>query len=444
MLAKSIYIVYSKIVRLGEKPFLDKSKVRPAFHSMFCNPHCFSDLHTLFYDEDRPIPLPSKPFLKGLGQICFNARSINLRTHAAGYDLSRIITGRRKYWDSNDKLRPINDFYFDGDDFGFQRGDVFGIDPLQEDERMNFLYFELFKPLFIKAMIGTKIMAQGKIFIHIYPSGFLYFFVAVSLDMNHIENQDDLRVALHETRPSNNGSWVWKSKLGVVKLNEIFSKVQELACNSILQPPFSIQESSWRSFAKIIEPDNSINFPKLLIRGDYDTLSINHLPGEGEYKFNELISSNQGFLLMMPQHKKRGDSLALFWKFSKILEYICFLDFIYRDYVGYLKKETMQLKEYRLSLLSKLQNDDFLRMTAYDRNLARFVQTMAGHIHTTTGFYRRVFSSYWNGIEFGKHKETFKRVLDEWEEEVEKWDNNFVTIWKKMIAPLRALFAPSK
>ena len=113
MIAKSLYIVHSKTIGLGEKPFLPKEKVNPAFQGIFCNEHCFTDLHTIFYKADRPISLPSEPFIKGIGQICFNKHSVNIRARNTSSLIERVVTGRREYWLPNAKLEPINDYYYE-------------------------------------------------------------------------------------------------------------------------------------------------------------------------------------------------------------------------------------------------------------------------------------------------------------------------------------------
>lgn len=438
MIAKSIYSVQRKIIGLGEKPFLNKEEVRPAFHSIFNNEHCFSDHHTLFYEENRPTPLPpNAPFIKNLGQICINARSINLRADIEN-QLGHIITGRKKYWEPNARIEPINDYFSTNSEFSFQKGELFGLDPLVEDQRMNFLYFELYKPLFIKATYKGETMAQGKVFIHLYPSGFIYFLLSISLNTNHIYNTENIKNAFREIRPQQEGTWLWNSKFGLLQLNKLFGKIQNATIASIMMPKnIIIRDNNWRSFTKIINLDKNIEIPKNFMKGEHETLTINHLLGEGEHEFDKLISSKQGFFLLMSDAKKRRETLKLFWKLSKILEYICLMDVLYKDYTHSLKQETVKLKEYRFNFQSKLSNEDVFTKNVYDHKMVRFMQVMEGHIHTTTGFYRRIYSSFWNGIDFGKRRSSFKKALAEWENEIAQWDSPLAAVYKKIISPIR-------
>lgn len=408
---------------------------------MFCTNYCFSDSHLIFFrkSQKRPLLLPSKPFIKNLGQVCFDVRSIALRSGRIYRKIEYFLTGRKEYWETGAKIIPIKDDYYDDTEgFGYKTGDIFGYNPLLDDERMNFLYFELHKPLFIRAVSNNTTLAQGKIFVHLYPSGYVNFLVALSINVNKVDSEDDLRNVIRETRPSGMQDWRWDSRLGKLKLSELCNLVQELTCKSILQKPIYVREGKWQSFTRIHNLDENINAEKLFFKGKIDKLDISSKPNTEQDEV--LISSSQGELLLLQKNRHRGRALHLNWKFYSIFEYISLLEFIYKDYKNFLRSETTKLKDFRHNLSSKIDDEELFKFTVYDQHVLKYIQALDNHIHTTTGFYRRIFSSYWNGRDFGRQKESLREEIGAWENEIENWDHSIVAVYKKMIAPFRAFF----
>lgn len=435
MSVDSVYIVQSQIIQLGKGPFeIEKRNIRNAFRPIFTSPDCFTKMRTsILSGWERPIPLPPLPFISCLGQVCFNTRSVRLSPEARW----RLVEsfGGEKYWDPQEKYERTNREK-DNTDIGFiydeDRDIFFGYDESLEDQRMNYLYFEIRRPLFIKATLDRRVVADGNVFIHIYPSGYLVLHLAIALKQHKQWAFSELRTVLRETRPgSSNTRWIWWSRLGTGDLAEIVKIVKENTLRSIFENPPSIKSSDWFSALKISSEVESEKIVSLFLKGGYDCFEFSCV----EY----MLSSRQGLICCFSPFRKRKSALRLFWKILVLYEFVLLKNFIYETYADLLRSEILKLREFRLSPLRKLIKEDIRHFSVFNPLIPQYLFALDKHIRSAKPFHRRVYSSISQGMGFDARREKVKELLKEWEIEVEQWEHSALLIWKTIIAPLRSL-----
>lgn len=262
----ALYLIHTQVVGIGEHPFLGSAVVRPIWRHIFNNKNCFSDNKDIIVDDsvlckrfalkDRPgmrlkktrrhklamawsddpayigdLPMPSSPFIRSLGSVCFNTR----RVHKGTYSLRRQLAFN--FCNKNDTTIGFNDADYDSSDLegydGYLESDddieVFGFDPSLEDQRMNCLPFELSKPVILYARTNSDIKATAKFFLHVYPCGYLVLHYAISCSWSRKRTLGDIRIQIiNQTRPHHtSSSWSWRSRLDkdFLSLDKVTSKI---------------------------------------------------------------------------------------------------------------------------------------------------------------------------------------------------------------------------
>jgi len=446
MIANSAYLVHTQVISLANLPFIQKAAIRPAFHPMFASQYCFTDMRTSIDDTWREvwddskeeyvtIPLPSKPFIRFLGQICFNTLSIRiLPPHYYRTSIAEQLAGCSNYWDPNAQPEyPDHDM------------DFFGYDLALEDQRMYQLYFELHRPLYLKATLDDMTMADGKLFMHFYPSGYIILQIALDLKGANTINLRNLKKALWETQPwHSKGSWMWKSRLLDGTLKDIVDDARSFAYQSIFNnfKLSSPMESQWHYAMKIITDRNPNIFASELFTRKYLGLELENLSWYHDDISPEeaILISRQGLLSCLSPYRERKKALRFFWKILQMYEFTLMKDQIYSNYADYLRSEIVKLREYRLSTARKLSKEEFLKVSVYEPEIPHYLLALDNHIYKAPSFYRMIYSNISDEIGFSKRREKVKGLVKEWEDEVSQWEHSVVVLWKRIASPLIKLF----
>lgn len=273
---KTLYINQSCMFSLFDMPLEPNNCLREAVAPIFKSKRCFEDMRKSIYDYYRineniflkhkkdyeknkhkwisdsdiaPCPVTKAPFILDLGQICFNTRSV--------YDLDYAyerqwfafsISNSSAYW-RNEK-KNYKDFC------NIHDSKIFGYMPKLEDQRMNFIYFELNPPLRFRIYnIINQPVGVGKLFIHIYPTGHISLNIAVSyIRCDEITTKYHLDSVIRKLKPwKKNSELIIYSKLGTTSLNELV----KIVLNRISHSFFSIEKTithklNWNCSALII------------------------------------------------------------------------------------------------------------------------------------------------------------------------------------------------
>lgn len=237
MHVQSLYIDQSCMINLCTLPLHSLDNLRPAFQTIFSNKKCFTEMgwficdgekfdNILDYDtEEYRAGLSRAPFISNMGHIGFHTKSA-------------YLISRRDFRD-------------------YEENEIFGYFFDLEDQRMNFLYFELCPPIKLKVFDSEKkLVATGKIFTHIYPSGYLYLHLSFSfLNCDQIQSGEDLENIIKVFSPllSNTGFTVY-SKFGSLSLAELSKELYKNLFLSIYtqQENMTITKPDWIASALVI------------------------------------------------------------------------------------------------------------------------------------------------------------------------------------------------
>jgi len=453
MTTKSVYIVQTQVIGLGDGPLSLKKEIKEAFHPLFSSKTCFTDLRTSILDLERveldedgdefqsssqkPVPLPGTPFI-GLGQICFNTHSAIFCDHEDRTKLAINLAKREKYWEPNAKKSSF-------------QSDLkcFGYDPALEDQRMNQLYFELYKPIYLTAVFNGETQATGRIHIHFLPSGYIVTHLAVVLASRHLTNLKTLGNAVLETNPwRKNTEWKWSSRIANGNLQSVLSFVKQKIINSLVRDKKSvlkIVEQRWFTSIKIATDEVLTPLANGLFGDDIKTIKLgkaNRFLSDGGTRKGELIIAKHG-LICKPQHWGRKPRLVFFSKVMLMTEFALLKNQIYADYAAFLSPEIVRLRDFRLSMRRKMTKEDVFEFSVYSSEIPRYLLALDQHIHQASPFYRLIYSSISSAIGFSERREKVKKLMDDWLSETEKWEHGLVIVWKKVISPLRSLFGLS-
>lgn len=441
----SAYIVQTRILGLGEVPFdagRDRN-MRRIFRPIFKSTSCFTDMRLSIQDRWRPsIPLlPDKPFLRDLGPLVFDTRSARLARRYHRSYLAWLLARGRNYWDP--EARPTDLSYL------VRETEIFGYDHSLKDQRMNHLYFELRQPLFVQAISDGDVVADGKVFIHIYPSGFLAIHLAIALTQPRLADWVSIRRGLVESRPwRDDNRWAWRTRLGSGKLMEVMQRVSESLYQSLRRDVsrFSVR-APWHTALKLVTDyapeqvaDNLLlDHCRTLELGTYTPTDRQTGQRTGPTYAKYLISSDQGIAAVFNPGWGRKSLLRTFWKVHALYEFVLLKNRIYDDYITYLRSEVVKLKEYRLSAMRKLRREDIRHFSVFDPRISRYLLALDNHIKKASPYFRRVYSFLSEETGFDSRRETLLGLVEEWEDEVAQWEHSAAILWKKLLSPLKEL-----
>jgi hypothetical protein len=395
MIARSAYIVFSQALSLADRPFLSRKQVRRAFRPIFANPNCISDVALHQKEQLGPV---SKPFVRNLGL---------LRPHKAPY----------------------------------RAGVIFDREVEVEDERMALAHFGLDRPLFLKATSDGRGQAQGKLFIHLYPSGYIILHVALSISPHVLDSHEHLREAVVEGRPWNrHGNWTWSSRLGEMSLYRTLEAVKANLAETFLEEPRELAaQGKWRSMLRLVTASPAEPFGKTFFRDNYHVFDIT--AGRWRSEAAEfLLSSKQGIIVVLSPGRSRVSAQELFWKTMTMNEFVILKKQIYQDYAEFLRPEIINLRDYRLDKAHKLTNEDMRRLKVYDRRIPRYLYVLDAYTRAAKSFYRRLYVEFSNAVDLDKDRDAVKELVKEWQSEVEQWEHGLLVAWKKILGPLLSLF----
>jgi len=131
--------------------------------------------------------------------------------------------------------------------------------------------------------------------------------------------------------------------------------------------------------------------------------------------------------------------LRAFWNYLSLHNFALLKDQIYTDYAAYLRAETVKLREYRLSTVKKLSEENFKIISVYRPEIARYLLALDNHIQNAPPFHRLIYAKISDGTGFTGRRQQVKQLLAEWETEVSQWEHSVVLLWRHISSPLRTL-----
>jgi len=438
------YIVQAQVLKLGDRPF-SVQNVRSNFKKIFNDKKSFTNYRkeilapNLWVQEhvDKR-QMDNAPFIRNLGPICFNPRTGRVEKNDSDkVFIVEFFGGGSAFYKPEDAFYAK---YFESDEEFFSDVNFFGFDHTLDDQRMNHLFFELIHPLFIKATFNNEIMADGKIFLHIYPIGYIVLLLAIS-----IKNQDysDLKKIYHATLETfpyyGYSSWEWSCKIGDGRLSEIIDKVIGNIEKSIFTSESGrVKKSEWYYAVKLMSDAQEKKVADRLFgsgtfEGGFEIRRYGAVEGYLLFSKRAMIRN-----FFPSQFRNRKKLLRSFWRYFALFELLILKKCIYEDYCEHIRSEIIKLREYRLSPLTKAKREDILKFSVYDSNISKHLYTLDKYTRTLSPLYRAIYSSISSNIGFDNRREKLKNLVKDWENEVEKWEHGIKMLWKKIISPVKS------
>jgi hypothetical protein len=460
---KSIYVIQTQVIGIDCRPFPKSHLLRPSWQQIFCTPQCFDDQRHLIRDaswlfrdawqsemglpkkikarkdnEEENIsfiklPLPSMPFIRGLGSISFNTRRIHSKTYSERRSLAFELWDQKKKDDIDEK--DISSW-------------LLGYDRNIQDQRMNYLCFELARPLFLQAKTGNDIQATAKIFIHIFPSGYIVLHLVASLKWEEKRSLSAVHEILREVRPHHlNNTWHWSSRLGKESesLQSLIRKIYgQLEISLFADPNSKLHKSSqWRTFLRVTMEHPDINQISSILLGSHSSPKIiNDLSKPGSRSGVQcLIVTPQGAACIFDHQSwcKTQAARRFFWKMSRIHEFVLVKEKIYEDYVHFMRDHVHDLQKWRRSFIDKAKEEDIFKFSVFDQQAVDYLLILDRHIHQTINFFRYIYPVFCEGTKIDKYRHQAHELIKEWDKEAQAWEHPLYAAWTRIVQPLQAL-----
>ncbi|MDE6233087.1 MAG: hypothetical protein K2M60_07050 [Lachnospiraceae bacterium] len=397
MKIKSLYVTQSTVIGLSDVPLETKDNIREAFEPIFKSKHCFTgmgvDTNGLLSNQicDN-VSVVNAPFITQMGQLHFNKRSISFFP---------IYTEYEEYEDYEDY-------------------NVFGCDKNLEDQRMNFLYFELSKQFKMLAQYEGRTVASGKIFLHFYPTGYIVVHLAVyRRDVYNIDvkTEKDLLDLIQETKPWIEGKWKWKSKFGCHSLK----KTIELVYQSISLSVFAEGKMTKRRFGWKASVAVKTDLSQIEISRSIQEEAENHFVEFANGSYSEDL---QGILVAKKSinyyfadcYRDRNLILHSFWKINYINEFVLYKNKVYSDYLRYIQKDRNEMRNLNKDYKFKFANivgKEFYRDTFFS-----YTQILDEYIKMLGSRYRAIYALFSKVDGFDNKRAKLKQELNRWENDI--------------------------
>lgn len=387
------------------------------------------------YYERKPKDIESLPFIKNFGSVILTGRNFPFfRDNDSKWSWINIL----RKWDSD-----ISEF----DDFNDYPGQVFGYDLDLFDQRMGALFFEISSPIHLKAMYKNKTMATGKIFLHIYPCGYLIIFIAIDLKKENLTDFTKLSKAMKETKPDiKNKEWNWESRVKNGTLDIIINKIEGKIYDSIYEKkPYKKIKSDWNYGLKLITDFKESESANKILKDEYELIDLRNYitydTEKQEYTKSPnreylCISKNGFFIGLSTFRMPSSSSIHFFWKLMRIYEFVQLKNQVYKDYINFFKSEVNKLKRRRLNIKMKILEEKIFTFAIYDDKPSNFLRRLDDYVKNLAPFYRKIYSSMSSITGLDKQREKLLNIIIEWEKEVEQWTPVSVLLWRKIFSPL--------
>ena len=425
LLPGSVYIVRTRNFGLFTAPLLLESSVRSLYSLVLGNPKCYSDFYVPVHDSDGALrKLPPLPYIHGIGEL-------GLRIHGQRIGAERLETTgafNRISQQKGDSTRCTLDQILFSDCSWHTTRQVFGYNPLLEDERLNFLPFQLIKPLKLRATQDGVDMATASLYIHLFPLGYVELVVAISLGSPCMRDEGSLAAALAETKPwLHPSSWTWKARIGSGQLADILDKAIYNIQYSIFEDKTSvISDANWWSVIRAA-PGNEVIFrtiaphPWSQKQVEMD-LRPKDVPNVADHE-QKLLLGDGATHLVLDSSRRSVTSLRAVWDIHRVLEFAHMKRRIYQDIGALLVEQTSDLRHHRLDKLTKLGHEKLMCFTVYDPSMNRLQLALDSHILSAKPFYRKVYAHISDRIGLNEERKRCLRAFEEWIEEVGKWSS---------------------
>lgn len=406
----SLYVTQSAVISLSDIPLEVNENIRKAFEPIFKNKNCFTDvgvnLNILECDDTHS----NAPFISNMGQLRFNERSVNFFFH--------------NYFDQDYEAFEENREYMEIEEYK-----VFGCNKDLKDQRMNFLYFELDKPFKILAQYGGKTVASGKIFLHVYPSGYMVVHLAIysrGISGIDVKTEKDILELIHETKPWIDGKWKWKSKFGCHTLKETVKQVfQNISISLFSEGNDNIRIPEWKAGVAISTDLDNERICRAIMGTKEDVPSFVEL---GRNRYSEqplgiLVARNRIHYYFADCGRARSSILHAFWKINQINEFLLYKNKVYSDYLNYIQKDRDKMRDLILNKKYRFDLANIVGKDFYNDTFISYTRTLDEYVKALGSRYRAIYALFSKIDGFDDKRAKLKQALADWEEDIKEWNS---------------------
>jgi len=386
--------------------------------------------------------------LKDLGAVGFNSDSIKfVSDNESRSKVVQTLTKRECFWEpkagtlSQDKAKHFLPY-----------NEIFGFDPNLADQRFNYLYFQLLRPIYLTANSNGRCVANGRIFLHFFPSGYLQMILAVTLHERVRVCEAALREALIELQPWRSDSrWIWSGRIGEGSLRSLIEYTQKKVFESLyVDPRTSPRTYFWSSAVKLRSRFQVESFIPELLREGYSIMRLAYYPRCDlemcyfkkkplSYVEERLLISRRGISCVLSPDRPKNWSIHFFWRLMDVYFFVLLKRQIYDDYAHLMRREILRLQELRLQSYAKLTKENVLRLSVYDPEIPKYMLALDSYVKSLPPFYRKIYSELSEGLGFDKKRQRLKELVKDWQEEVGQWQPTLVWLLNKILKPLKSL-----
>jgi hypothetical protein len=393
-----------------------------------CCPGCYKgrnkeeeficDLHKNY---KKIVPASGKPFIRGLGQV-----SIRTKDNIFKQSLIDYMNSIER---QDNNIKPLS------------------TNSIINDQRMLHLWLELDQPLFIKALFKEKSQAQGKIYIHIYPSGYVSILISINLIPFKLYTVNEVGDAILKTYPwRKHNEWKWKSKLGEGTLEDITNIVKTRLFSSLFENNKypRAADNFWNTSISIVSDNNADELSSAILGSNYIKKEFKLLKpfffnNHQLIRIKDIYFSKQGLICRFSSNHNKNNSQYFFWNINQIIEFVRLKDQIYKDYLEFLRPEIVKLRSYRLNKIDKFCKENLNKFSVFNPKLSVYMLSLDSCIRSSLPTYRYIYSIISNETGFSNRRKQLKELLTEWEAEVAEWEHGITLIWKRIFSPLLKL-----
>jgi len=431
--SNSIYLTYSCLIAFDSSPLFE-GNIRNSWNGFFTSSKAIEkniskySANRAFLDLNRYNELKGGlnktecPFLQGIGSLSLSLRPLTL------------VNKWEKYIDY---LLRENSFESSNNYFGFSKEN--------EDQRFNYVCFELNSPIHIKAETIDGQIANGKIFIQVFPFGLALINYTLSHELKEKKIAPlEIEKIAYNFRP-NNRNVNWKSRFGINSGIDLNKKLVETIKKAIFKN--SKKESHFLNWHTLI----GLNVSKKIVEYQHviqNTLNTNSYVNIESFERNYtnlkwiIFSRNQSVIIQNRfDNTYRTSNVKQFWNIYYVVLFSHIKKVITDIYINQLKKELIDLQKIRRSLKHSLKNEDILTSGPWNSQIITHIHWLDLTVKKASSKYRFIYSqvSILNGQ--NDKREKLKIIISEWNEECDKWDHPLLRIWKSILSPIRVLLS---
>lgn len=415
---KSMYLVQTKVIPLSYTPFQDGSFFSKEYRRITKPSFLFNNSNCIRHRDNRPYG--KVPFIPFLGRLIINTRQFYYYKPSYTHNDSK-----RDEFFAYTKEAKAKQFF-----------SITGFNNSLVEQRLGTVYYELEKPIFIKAIID-KIGVTGKVFLHLYPSGHLIIHIAFSC--SPINSDDQCKNIIEHTKPWKNNTtvlWSCPSQKVTGSLSQILQKIYERIAVFVYKSNYraffltSEKEQKWSLTNNMMIEDeawfdtNDILVDNGIIPNNHELFDANH----GFFRFGDECDdcfsiTENGCIYLAKSERNRKKSLKAFWKIMHLIEVAHYCKTNLNQYNVFFEQETISINTRLYQRRYAWIPRSIFERTHYDKKIPAHIFQLKYFYYDLSPFYQKIWCLLIKEFKIDKIQEKIDSKSPKWIERVDMFHN---------------------